>query len=93
MFLFYLRGQKSKGRGWSGAGGSSVKGSGEVIRASATYTSGLGSSVLLKMDCFRVARGGSLSTLHRDFCLTGKFFSIFQVYLFKWEPCDVLQIF
>ena len=45
--------------------GSSVKGSGEVIRASASYTSGWGSFVLLKMDRVRVARGGSLSTLHR----------------------------
>ena len=47
------------------AGGSSVKGSGEVIRASAPYTSGWGSFVLLKMDHVRVAWGGSLSTLHR----------------------------
>ena len=36
-----------------------------MIRASAPYTSGWGSFVLLKMDCVRVARGGSLSTLHR----------------------------
>ena len=42
-----------------------VKGSGEVIRASAPYTSGWGSFVLLKMDRVRIARGGSLSTLHR----------------------------
>ena len=56
MFLFYLR---------ACAEGSSVKGSGEVIRASAPYTSGWGSFVLLKMDHVRVARGGSLSTLHR----------------------------
>ena len=48
------------------AEGSSVKGSGEVIRASAPYTSGWGSFVLLKMDCIRIARGGSLSTLHRS---------------------------
>ena len=46
--------------------GSSVKLSGEVIRASAPYTFGWGSFVLLKMDCVRVARGGSLSTLHRE---------------------------
>ena len=39
--------------------GSSVKGSGEEIRASASYTSGWGSFILLKMDCVRVARGGS----------------------------------
>ena len=36
-----------------------------MIRASAPYTSGWGSFVLLKMDCVRVARGGSLSMLHR----------------------------
>ena len=45
-----------------------------MIRASASYTSGWGSFVLLKMDRVRVARGGSLSTLHRRakcflFCL------------------------
>ena len=34
-----------------------------MIRASASYTSGWGSFVLLKMDRVRVARGGSLSTL------------------------------
>ena len=44
--------------------GSSVKGSGEVIRASAPYTSGWGSFVLLKMDRVRLAWGGSLSMLH-----------------------------
>ena len=38
-----------------------------MIRASASYTSGWGSFVLLKMDRVRVARGGSLSTLHRCF--------------------------
>ena len=38
-----------------------------MIRASAPYTSGWGSFVLLKMDCVRVAWGGSLSTLHRFF--------------------------
>ena len=39
-----------------------------MIRASASYTSEWGSFVLLKMDRFRVARGGSLSTLqvYRD---------------------------
>ena len=37
-----------------------------MIRASAPYTSGWGSFVLLKMDCIRVAQGGSLSTLHRE---------------------------
>ena len=42
-----------------------IKGSGEVIRASATYSSGWGSFVLLKMDCARVAQGGSLSMLHQ----------------------------
>ena len=36
-----------------------------MIRASAPYTSGLGGFELLKIDCVRVARGGSLSTLHR----------------------------
>ena len=35
-----------------------------MIRASAPYTSGWGSFVLLKMDRVRVAQGGSLSTLH-----------------------------
>ena len=35
-----------------------------MIRASAPYTSGWCSFVLLKMDRVRVARGGSLSTLH-----------------------------
>ena len=45
--------------------GPSVKGSGEVIRASAPYTSGWGSFVLLKMNSVRVAWGGSLSTLHQ----------------------------
>ena len=44
--------------------GSGVKESGEVISASAPYTSGWGRFVLLKMDSVRVARGGSLSTLH-----------------------------
>ena len=37
-----------------------------MIRASTPYTSGWGSFVLLKMDRVRVARGGRLSTLHRD---------------------------
>ena len=37
-----------------------------MIRASAPYTSGWGSFVLLKMDHVRVAWGGSLSTLHRN---------------------------
>ena len=36
-----------------------------MIRASAPYTSGWGSFVLLKIDGVRVARGGSLRTLHR----------------------------
>ena len=36
-----------------------------MIRASASYTSGWGSFVLLKMDRVRVAWGGSLSMLHR----------------------------
>ena len=36
-----------------------------MIRASAPYTSGWGIFVLLKMDRVRIARGGSLSTLHR----------------------------
>ena len=45
-----------------------------MIRASAPYTSGWGSFVLLKMDCVRVARGGSLSTLHR--CETVRVFSL-----------------
>ena len=36
-----------------------------MIRASAPYTSGWGSFVLLKMDRIRVAWGGSLSMLHR----------------------------
>ena len=36
--------------------GSSVKGSGEVIRASALYTLKWGSFVLLKMDRVRVAQ-------------------------------------
>ena len=35
------------------------------MRASAPYNSRWGSFVLLKMDCVRVARGGSLSMLHR----------------------------
>ena len=35
------------------------------LRGRGPYTSGWGSFVLLKMDCVRVARGGSLSTLHR----------------------------
>ena len=35
-----------------------------MIRASAPYTSGWGSFVLLKMDHVRLAQGGSLSTLH-----------------------------
>ena len=43
---------------------SSVKGSGEVIRAPVPYTSGWGSFVLLKMDRISVAQGGSLNTLH-----------------------------
>ena len=65
MFHFYLRGKSRKGPGGHVLGSSSIKGSGEVIRAPASYTSGWGSFVLLKMDCIRVARGGSLSTLHR----------------------------
>ena len=36
-----------------------------MIRASASYTSGWGSFVLLKMDHVRVAQGGSLSMLHQ----------------------------
>ena len=36
-----------------------------MIRASAPYTSGWGSFVLLQMDHVRVAQGGSLSMLHR----------------------------
>ena len=36
-----------------------------MIRASAPYTSGWGSFVLLKIDHIRVAWGGSLSMLHR----------------------------
>ena len=36
-----------------------------MIRASAPYTSGWGSFVLLKIDRVRVAWRGSLSTLHR----------------------------
>ena len=36
-----------------------------MIRASAPYTALWGSFVLLKMDCIRVARGGSLSMLHQ----------------------------
>ena len=43
-----------------------------MIRASVPYTSGWGSFVLLKMDCVRVARGGSLSTLHRASSVSGK---------------------
>ena len=35
-----------------------------MIRASAPYTSGWGSFVLLKMDRVMVAQGGSLSMLH-----------------------------
>ena len=38
--------------------------SGEVIRASAPYTSGWGSFVLLKMDSVMVVWAGSLSMLH-----------------------------
>ena len=41
-------------------------GSGEVIRASAPYTSERGSFGLLKIDHVRVTWGGSLSTLHRQ---------------------------
>ena len=41
-----------------------------MIRAFAPYTSGWGSFVLLKMDRVRVARGGSLSTLHRHSAIT-----------------------
>ena len=37
-----------------------------MIRASAPYASGWSSFVLLKMDRVRVARGGSLTTLHRS---------------------------
>ena len=37
-----------------------------MIRASAPYTWGWGSFVLLKMDRVWIARGGSLSTLHRN---------------------------
>ena len=36
-----------------------------MIRASAPYTSGWGSFVLLKKDHVRVVWGSSLSTLHR----------------------------
>ena len=38
-----------------------------MIRASAPYTLGWGSFVLLKMDRVSIAQGGSLSTLHRFF--------------------------
>ena len=44
--------------------GSSVKGSGEVIRASAPYILRWVSFGLLKMDRVMVAQGGSLSMLH-----------------------------
>ena len=62
-----FKGQSRRGDGGHvlGEGGSSVKGSEEVIRASAPYTSGWGSFVLLKMDHLRVARGARLSLLHR----------------------------
>ena len=53
MFLFYLRG-KSRREMVVMCWGSSVKGSGEVIRASAPHTSQWGSFVLLKMDRVRV---------------------------------------
>ena len=48
-----------------------------MIRASAPYSSGWGSFVLLKMDRVRVARGGSLSTLHRG--VMGSMVSVVQV--------------
>ena len=48
-----------------------------MIRASAPYTSGWGSFVLLKIDCVRVARGGSLSTLHRHWT--------FQILLYVYQ--------
>ena len=64
MFLFFS-GAKVEGEMVVMCWGSIVKGSGEVIRASAPYTSGWGSFVLLKMDHVRVAQGGSLSMLHR----------------------------
>ena len=53
---FFIEGTKVEGEMVVMCWGSSVKGSGEVIRASAPYTSKWGSFVLLKMDCVRVAR-------------------------------------
>ena len=55
MLLFYLRGKSRRVDGGHVPLGSSVKGIGEVIRASVPYTSGWGSFVLLKMDHVRVA--------------------------------------
>ena len=65
MFDFYLRGKSKKGDGGHVLGAQVLRESGEVIRASTPYTSGWGSFVLLKMDRLRLARGGSLSRLHR----------------------------
>ena len=63
MFLFYLRVKSRRGDGGHVLGAQVLR-SGEVIRASAPYTSGWGSFVLLKMDHIRIVQGGSLSMLH-----------------------------
>ena len=53
---------------WSCAGGSSVKGSGEVIRASAPYTSGWGSFVLLKNGLCQGSKGRQFEHVTPDIC-------------------------
>ena len=66
-----------------------------MIRASAPYTSGWGSFVLLKIDRVRVARGGSLSTLHRKiFYIKARYSAkhtadsrVFLSYWVKCSPC------
>ena len=69
-----------------------------MIRASAPYTSGWGSFVLLKMDRVRVVQGGSLSMLHWSNCansqvlIEGYLTSLLLVQLTQMELDDLSKI-
>ena len=61
-----------------------------MIRASAPYTSGWSSFVLLKMDCVRLARVGSLSTLHPGCARFPKILQNFSERQILWSLCSVV---